>query len=208
MARVTVTKKDINRLKSLMELFGAARKSAFLELLKLYFDCSDDAAAKIAQTLFIRKTFFQSKNKYGYWRLVKIQKDTIPDFTNIDLFEAYVELYRRLLDKWNDASEEERPSNRPYFLVGKLDFPYDFTFVAEGDALYKVISFDENGYQKLEFADRMTGKNREGTVLLIVVTSKSKPDPSALEMSVPHRIAIVRTDKEKVACRISDIQEV
>lgn len=207
MARVTVTKKDIDRLKSLMDLFGAARKSAFLELLKLYFDCSDDAAAKIAQTFFIRKTFFQSKNKYGYWRLVKSQKDTVPDFTNIDIFEAYVELYRKLLDKWNSTDEQERSSNRPYFLVGKLEFPYDYTFVAEGDALYKVVSFDENGYQKLEFVDRMTGKNREGTVILVVVTSKSDPDPSALEMTVPHRIAVVRTQKEKVACRISDIQE-
>jgi len=208
MAKITVTNQDFKKIRDLVEVFGSMRKEAFVAFLMLYFSCNEETARKMTSTFLKRGAFYQSKNKYSYWKVIKAAPDTIVDYQNLDVFEAYVELYRRVLEEnYDENIDVHRNHGRLMIQVGKLDFPYDYIFAAKGQELYKIVKFDDNGYQKLEFADRSTDDNRKGTSVMIVVTSKVTPDPSSLKMKSDHRIALVRTSGKQVVCNITDMLE-
>lgn len=200
MSRIVVSPDDIARIVKTVSMFGAVRREAFLEFIETYFDCGREAAMKITRTMTKRKLLHSPKNTYTGWQILKKHQDIIVDVDKLDAFEAYVELF-----KSNNEDAEAEEVN--FIHVGKREFPYDYTFAADHENLYRVIIFDDNGYQKLSFSSKDNEKWGVVDTLLLVIPSKYSPTEDELKIVHKHRIAVVRTQKRKVACRLSGIIE-
>lgn len=204
MSRIVVTHEDLARIENLLSMFGAVRRKAFLEFIETYFDCGREAAIKITRTITKRKIAYSPKNTYTGWQILKKHSDVVVDVDKMDAFEAYVELFKAN----NPAAEYEDEERQHKFIhVGKREFPYDYTFAVDFENLYRVIIFDDSGYQKLSFSSKDTEKWGAVDVLLIIIPSRYSPKEDELKISHKHRIAVVRTQKRKVASRLSGIIE-
>lgn len=201
--RVVVTHEDLARIEKIMLMFGAVRRKAFLEFIETYFDCSHEAAMKITRTITKRRIAISPKNTYTGWQILKKHPDIIVDVDKMDAFEAYVELFKAC----NPADSEEESRKRRFVHVGKRDFPYDYTFAVDFENIYRVIIFDDSGYQKLSFSSKDKEKWGPEDVLLIIIPSRYSPKENELKIATKHRICIVRTQKRKVACGLSGIIE-
>ena len=203
MARILVTHEDLARIEKLLVLFGAVRRKAFASFIESYFDCSEEAARKIVRTITKRKIAYSPKNTYTGWQILKKDSDVVVDVDKMDAFETYVEMFKSN----NPPSEYEDDEERvlKFIHVGKREFPYDFTFAADFENIYRVILFDDSGYQKLSFASKDTEKWGDEDVLLVIIPSRYNPDSEQLKIAHKHRISVVRTQKRKVACKLSDI---
>ena len=202
MSRVVVTHEDLARIEKLLTMFGAVRRKAFLSFIETYFGCGEEAARKITRTLTKRRIAFSPKNTYTGWQILKKHEDIVVDVDKLDAFEVYVELFKN-----NNPPAEYDDDIRvlKFIHVGKREFPYDYTFAVDFENLYRVTLFDDSGYQKLSFASKDSEKWADEDVLLIIVPSKSNPEAEQLKISHKHRIGIVRTQKRKVACKLSAV---
>lgn len=204
MSRVVVTHEDLARIEKTLSMFGAVRRNAFLEFIETYFDCSHEAAMKITRTITRRKIAHSPKNTYTGWQILKKHPDIVVDVDKMDAFEAYVELFKAVSESDGDDGESK---GRKFIHVGKRDFPYDYTFAVDHENLYRVVIFDDSGYQKLSFSSKDNEKWGAVDVLLVIIPSRYSPTADELKIIHKHRIAIVRTQKRKVACRLSGIIE-
>ena len=204
MARIVVTHEDLARIEKLLSMFGAVRRKAFVEFIGSYFDCGEEAARKITRTITKRGIAYVPKNTYTGWQILKKHPDIVVDVDKMDAFEAYTELF-----KANNPPAEYEDEERllKFVHVGKREFPYDYTFAADYENLYRVIVFDDSGYQKLSFASKDSEKWGDEDVLLIIVPSRYNPESDQLKITAKHRISVVRTQKRKVACKMSGIIE-
>ena len=205
MGRIVVNTEDVERIKKLVGMFETVRKPTLISVLTCYFGCSEDAAKKILGTLLKRKVVYQKKNTYNGWQIIQSTPDKIVDQASMDVFEAYAKLFTEINA---EAEETDRGERRIKFIeVGKQAFPYDFLFAVNTAEMYRVIAFDDSGYQKMVFASKEDVKRRDDDILLVVVTSRTEPDAGSLEIELKHRIAIVRTQGKKAVCKITGIIE-
>lgn len=200
MSRVVVTHEDLARIEKTLSMFGAVRRNAFLEFIETYFDCSREAAMKITRTITRRKIAHSPKNTYTGWQILKKHPDIVVDVDKMDAFEAYVELFKAC-----NSEEDDEERKLKFIHVGKREFPYDYTFAVDFENLYRVIIFDDSGYQKMSFSSKDNEKWGPEDVLLVIIPSRYTPEEDELKIATRHRIAIIRTKKRKVVCGLSDI---
>ena len=206
MSRIVVTHEDLARIEKTLSMFGAVRRKAFIEFIEIYFGCSEDAARKITRTITKRRLAYSPKNTYTGWQILKKHPDIVVDVDKMDAFEAYVELFKAInAEKGN--KEEDADNSVNFIHVGKREFPYDYTFAVDHENLYRIIIFDDSGYQKLSFSSKDTEKWGPVDVLLVIIPSRYSPSAEDLKIVHKHRIAIIRTQKRKVACRLSGVIE-
>lgn len=194
---ISITKGDIESLRLIILPFHTVRKEAFTKLVELSFRCERNAAEKIVEKLIRKRAFHQGT--YAGFKIIRSNPDELSDIGALDAFEAYIALLEQ-------EKEKSETAGIYTMRVEKMEYPHDYVFATTTGLIYEVLVFNDTGYQKLAFSERSSRKMAGDVVKFVIITSQvSEEDASKIDISGPHRLALVRKKDNEVVCSLTGI---